>query len=248
MIYKTIQEFLIADNRQTVIFTCANYAIVEMTENLVRSANKTGVPLVVFALDEKIANALDPLCTVVMYDLNITDSTFYAFGEEDYAALTFSRWAIWGNLLARGRTIIHLDADIVILKNFVDDVLQELQGYDCVMQHVDLAGNPEGCPGFLAVKPGVATRMFTIEFLAQHNYKTYINDQDFFNKVVGKKIEYTLLALDNYPHFKHYKGKQDALKDKCYIIHFNFIIGYQPKIEEMKNCGLWDICETNKIQ
>ena len=127
-----------------------------------------------------------------------------------------------------------MDVDIVVTKNFINNILEQYinTNYDCLSQD-----NGDGCcTGFFSMKSNEKTKKVDLNFFKKHNYKLHSTNQQFFNKYVLKTKVLNIKLLDRtfYPTGNIYYKNHKNIDDKCYIIHFNFIIGYNTKIDKMK--------------
>lgn len=239
MRYKNIHSFLsgYADN---VIFCYGNNAVTDMVQAFMRSAGD--IPVVLFALDEKIAAALDGICDVVEYFDSDVEDKFYDYGTEEYKKIAWHGWFIGHEILKSGRSYIYMDVDIMIRRDFTDDILS--RSAECVIQKY-LIGHPpnaigQGCAGFYFMRPTERTLSLTPEFFESHDYLRYKDDQDFFNSVIlnsGMDIE--LLDMGEYPVGAYFYSNPD-IHDTCYIAHFNCIVGRKAKIAAMVKYGFID--------
>lgn len=240
IIFENIEDFCKNNKDNNIIFCVANYSIKEMVENLIISSNKNNIKLILFALDEDIIKYINNKCTIVKYfDSNIISGKFYKYGTNDFKKIVFHRFMIGNYILKSNKTYIYLDTDIVITNNFEADTLNHLNetGVDCVIQF----NGTNCCTGFFSMKPTKNTLNFNIKMLERYDYKKYEHDQHFFNKVVLNKklLNIRYLSREKYPNGKYYYNNQKIIENKCYIIHFNCVVGYNNKINKMKKYKKW---------
>lgn len=241
--YKNAQHFLENYNRDNIIFCYGNYAVADMVKNLIESAMVVNMPIVLFALDKKISNALTGICDVVNYfDKEIEQDKFYEYGKftDEYKELMMKCWEIGVEILKCGKSYIYLDVDIVVKKNFEDDILNHYKNtkYDCLIQR----HRNSACAGFYSLKSNEKTlNMFPENFWKEKKYLHYVSDQVYFNSVIlkNKILDIKLLSETEYPVGKYYYANFKRINDECKMIHFNWIIGYEKKIAKMKEFNLW---------
>ena len=135
MIYNNINNFLENNNNKQVIFTCGNFGVFTLIKNLVLSAKKVNVNIVVFAFDKNLVNALENLCDVVEYISGDTED-FCEYGTNDFNKIVFHRFVIGNKLLNADKIITYLDVDIFVKKDFSKEItdLYENTDADCLFQ------------------------------------------------------------------------------------------------------------------
>lgn len=241
-IYDNINYFLNKNNDKNIIFCIANNSILEMVKNLVKSADKNNIKLVLFALDEKIVKNMKNKCVIVKYfSSDIENNKFYKYGTEEFKKVIFQRFLIGNEILKKGKTYIYLDVDIVINKNFESHILNQFKNtdYDCLIQF----NGTNGCTGFFAMRPTKNSISFNLDLLEKYNYKNYNLNQPFFNGVIVKnnllKVKY--LNRAHYPTGEYYYKNHKNIDKICKIIHFNCVTGYQTKINKMKEYNKWNL-------
>ncbi len=243
MNYENIQQFLKSCDRDNVIYCYGNNAVADMVKNLVNSANSVGLNMVLFALDKKIAKALSGRCDVVNYfDEDIQEDTFYVCGDKAFRNIVWQGWFAGNEILRSGRSCICLDVDVVVRKDFEEDILRQFADTecDCLIQF----NGKNACAGFCSLRPTErAIEIFGMDFLNDNQYCDYAEDQAFFNLVVLKKkfLDIKFLDRDDYPNGKYYYENHERIGDTCKIVHFNCVEGYETKVNKMKEHGLWHL-------
>jgi len=240
--YKTFENislFLEKNTDTNITFCVANNAVLDMVRNLLISSNKNNVNITLFALDNNIISNLEGQCNIVKYFDNgfgekIDDTIFYKYGTDMFKNVIFQRFFIGNEILKANKSYIYMDVDIVVTKNFINNILEQYinTNYDCLSQD-----NGDGCcTGFFSMKSNEKTKKVDLNFFKKHNYKLHSTNQKFFNKYVLKTKVLNIKLLDRtfYPTGNIYYKNHKNIDDKCYIIHFNFIIGYNTKIDKMK--------------
>ena len=99
---------------------------------------------------------------------------------------------------------------------------------------------PYFCTGFLAFKNTTKTN----ELLGHWNASTYNNNV--CNQVTFQKAVYEtnangkILPLKVFPNGKmFFEQMQKSLRNKVYVVHNNFIVGKEKKIQRFKQYQLW---------
>jgi len=248
MIYKDIHTFLENYDSDNVVFCYGNNAVTDMATNLVLSAKRVGMSIVLFALDKKISDALKDMCDVVNYfDKNIDQDKFYDYGTQEYKKIVWHGFFIGHEILRYNKSYLYLDIDIIIMKEFEDEIVNKLyyeDDTDCVVQgfkafpHSDIFA----CTGLVAMKPTERTLAISPEYFRENSYLNWGNDQLFFNEMImrTKLLNIKTLNINMYPVGSHYYAEHAKIKNMCRIVHFNSVIGRAAKIEKMKEFNLYN--------
>ncbi len=240
VVYKNISTFIKEYKNEVVMFCVANNGINEMTLNLVKSCTRNNEEIIVFALDKEVSKYFEKHCPVVEYFAEMGGNGKYNYGSDEFRIIAWHRYFIINELLKNERKIIYLDTDIVINKKFSENVLNELKNCECAIQ----TNGKNCCTGFFAMKPTKNTKnYFIIDNLKKNNYLSFLTDQDYFNVEIydKKKFDIKLLDITKYPNGKYFYDNTNKIKDTCYLIHFNNVVGYQPKVDKMKKYNKWAI-------
>ncbi len=237
VVYKNIKSFLDTYPKKLVIFCVANNGVKDMTLNFVKSCKKNEEEIIVFALDKEISKFLEPYCDIVNYFVEVGGNEVYDYDSKKWTILAYYRYFIINDILNTNRIIIYLDTDIVINKNFSYDIINELNNHEVVIQ----TNGRNCCTGFFAIKPTEKTKnFFTMDFFKPRNYLK-INDQELWNAEIFNKNIFKLKLLDIslYPNGKYFYDNYKKIYNTCYLIHFNNIVGYNLKINKMKEHNKW---------
>lgn len=143
----------------------------------------------------------------------------------------------------KGGWFIYADCDIQFLKPFVEDIKEELQGYDLVGQQDDL----DICTGFFAIKSNEKT-LHLFRTIKKH-FWSFRNDQVAFNvfknsisyKSLDKEKYYTIGNFFNNLDGTHeWDGVTNIIPPKNILVHHaNFVRGVHRKIK------LFDLIKSN---
>ena len=246
MIYQNIDQLLANNTDTTIIFCVANLPVIDFLENLIISASKLGIKIVVFSLDEQMANILDK-----KYDLEIVihkiESTVDSnkcseFGSRGFGNIIFERFFIARYLLMNNRSVIYTDVDIVFCKDFREDMDKYLKEYDFICQTEWLPKRKKqsrGCTGFFGMKPNQGLiKFFGEKSMRKKKFQKFTTNQKFINKYFNGFQDSTicktkLLEKEDYPNGVCYK-RISSVRKKCYIVHFNCELGMDRKRNFMK--------------
>tara|TARA_Y100000741_G_scaffold99686_1_gene74013 strand:- start:1745 stop:2509 length:765 start_codon:yes stop_codon:yes gene_type:complete len=252
MLFSNIEEFLNITKKDTIIFCVANIGILDMLENFIISCLKNNIDIVLFALDSDVASIInnkynidiiqygDEFSSILKNKFNVTINlnNFIQYNTANFKYVCAARLFIINYILKKNKCIIHLDVDIVIKKNFYDEIKDILKTNECVYQF----NGVNCCCGFFAMKPTQKIINFLeVDNLKKLNIFNYVHDQDFWNKVAydNKLFNIKLLNRDHYPNGGHYYNNHKNIKDVCRLIHFNCLIGETNKINKMKELNEW---------
>lgn len=239
MLFESIDKFLIHNKDECICFCVANNAVSEMVKNLLYSAKLVELELVLFALDEDIVESCKDICTIVKYyDPTVISNRMYDFKSKDFKSVIWQRFVIGNEILKHNKKFIYIDTDIVIKRNFLQDILEKYNdiNLDCVFQS---SGDKDLCTGFFSMRPTEKTLMLNNEYLIKRGLKKKEKNQPILNGIL-KKEQFSVfrLSLDKYPIGIYYYKNHKKLND-LYLIHFNYLIGYEKKVQQMKVFQQW---------
>ena len=256
MIYQNIDEFLDNNNEHLINFIVSTYNNINLINNLLNSAFNNQIKIVIFALDNKLANYIQEQfilklkmnIEIVLYlnsskqinnnnDLN--DLNIYHFGTKEWSSIVYDRYFICHRLLKDGRNIVYMDTDVFINRNYLIDIKEKLRKNDIVIQ----TNGVDCCTGFFAMKSTNKLIQFFNKKNMINNLKCYnfggdggISDQKFFNHFIGKHMnEFNCAFLERefYPNGNYFYENSELINDYCFIIHFNCLRGEFIKIKKV---------------
>ena len=247
--FNSLDEFINNYDSDIVHFCVANNGGARLAINLAKSCKRHGIPLVFFGQDLDSLKKLSKYAITVnnikdnKYRLNICrgySNHSENFGTKGFKKVCWLRYEICKAILDSNRTVIYLDNDIVIKKNYEAKILNyffEEENLDCVFQPEI---EEEVCSGFYALnknsKEKIA-KLFSEEFLSKNNYQSFDGDQRFINKVILKNetqlLNYKILPIDNYPVGYWWYRNHKKISKKTVLVHYNYIVGDFRKIVKM---------------
>lgn len=243
MIYSCIEDFLNDNNDHLVSYIVSNFGGLTLVKNCLFSAQKNNVKIVLFALDQEIADEIEYFFNsnidIVLYLANLKKNFTYTYGSFEWIDIVYNRYFIAHRLMKEGRNIVYLDTDVIINKNYILDIKERLRNNNIIIQ----SNGKNCCTGFFAMKavPRLIN-FFNKKQMEKKEYEKYggnggPSDQKFFNHYIGenmKDFNCVLLDRDLYPNGQHYYDNHLVIEEKCFIIHFNCMQGEQKKIKRMK--------------
>ena len=208
----------------------SNEGGMEIAKNLLTSIEKVGIPLsqvLLYKLEEGVNESVD--C-----------------GTPAFNRLVIEKIRVILDALNTNDSVLWVDTDIVFLKNCLADV--EIRGSLSEMCFQQQYGIPV-CSGFMTIKSSERTKMFLTNVIDLMKQKPEFDDEAMINSTfwqVGMNI--TTLPYLHYPVGKFFFNKENEVRgvvaDQSYIVHNNYIIGNNAKIERFKKVGLWNVDDT----
>ena len=129
MIYENIDEFLNNNNDHLISFTVSTNNNLNLIQNLLSSAEKNNIKIVLFALDNYIVDFIKDKYNIdivlfMIDNIPNQNSEFfnYEFGTDEWKQIVYFRYFIAHRLLKDGRNIVYLDTDIYINRNYLVDI------------------------------------------------------------------------------------------------------------------------------
>jgi lipopolysaccharide biosynthesis glycosyltransferase len=172
------------------------------------------------------------------------------FGTTAFNTLSYTRYKVIVGLLTKGHPVWYLDVDTVVLQN-LNDVYSDLQetGYHAAMQD-DINMLCTGCM-LLFPKPITIKLMQTI----YENRTSTENDQIIMMRILThirnainilplNKLQFPngLLYFNKLHNDDKYRELQIKFKQSnlpVYVVHANWMVGMETKIDALKKKGLW---------
>ena len=228
-----------------VTFTSAGY--IDLTQNLCNSirANNIDYELNIFCLDEKSLNH-DFGLTGNNIDFsksnidNAPEDSVADYYSDQFIDMMYKKFEIISKCLSNFESVLYIDGDIVVKREFLFPLLNKFKNKDIVFQDDRRPSKPNVvnvCAGFMLIRANSKMKkFFNIKDIPKrlfHSYKTH--DQTYINKNKSK-FNYSILPLDDFPNGPRFYNNFENLDP--YIIHFNYLSG-EEKIDTMKKYGEW---------
>ena len=211
------------------VITMSNEGGMELAKNLLTSIKKVGIPLSQVRL------------YVIKGEVN---QQSVDFATPDFNRLMRAKVEVILDAMETNKEVLWVDSDIVFLKNCIEDIRVRKGNAEMCFQ--PSLSNPV-CTGFFYVKSSPRTKNFlkgVIEFMKQN---PNIDDEQAINHTFHQfGLLATVLPYWNYPvgmaFFSHNGGISSALEQsKVYIVHNNYIVGNENKVNRFKKNGLWNV-------
>lgn len=223
--------------------TVTNSGYKTMTLNCIKSLEKLNIKhnLKVFCLDEKCSNELkEQYDNVELYDNSLKELSSY--NDKNWNLVNMKKIDIIRTQMDKYKYVLQTDGDIVF-----ENPMFLLKVYDAISKNTskDIVGQVEHpqniiCGGFYVIRSNE-------KMLNLYDQKTLIerkayegHDQDYIMKLKeDKEVNIDFFDREVFPNGNIilYRG----LKKTPYMMHFNYISGYDTKVHRMKEFKKWYI-------
>jgi len=223
------------------LITYTNFGHTEMCRNMVRSFRKVNsyTPITIFCMDIESKDALESEgheCIVI--DYKKCNSEAMDWGTLDYRDLIQNKFFIIKEQMEKYGDVIFCDSDLFYFQDPVPYIEGELEVADVVCQtdppHTAI------CTGFLGLRPSEASYR-VIDMVNDYNPDTdgIFDDQlRFIRYCVETRIPVVTLPQELFPNGNTFFNEGNECPNK-YLIHANYMIGYETKVNALKNAGAW---------
>lgn len=219
--------------------TYLNSGCIDICKNMLASAEKVGINLddfYVACLDSKSYEEFSYLKNAFQYaEEELTEYQNWTFdADSGFRKIHYYKWPIIQKIYQEHKQLCWVDTDIVFLK----DPTEYLTGHKTIVGQNDWPG-PRACCGFLVFNDSDITELLIDEMAAN----TKEDDQILMNFFIenGFKTNYKPLPRELFPNGKTYYELEDKeqLKETAYIVHNNFMVGIETKMNKFKEEGYW---------
>jgi len=219
--------------------TYLNSGCIDICENMLISAEKVGIKMddfFVACLDEESFQKFSHLKNAFKYaDEELTEYQDWTFdANSGFRKIHYYKWPIIQKVYEEYKELCWVDTDIVFLK----DPSEYLSGHKTFRAQNDSPGH-RACGGFLVFNDSDITESL-IEDMASN---TTEDDQILLNHYIegAYKTNYKPLPIDLFPNGKTYyeTGDKDSLRENAYILHNNWMVGIETKMNKFKEEGYW---------
>ena len=252
------------NNEDFIISLFLTGGLCEEAENCIKSIENVGLKkkLIVTTLDNTAFECINKL-NVKVENKKTNLEKEANFGTKQFYDIMIYKIKIVYDLLKKNKkTVVYSDSDIVFLKNISNDVNNFTNSNNDIMIQDDSSNFNNSnnlCAGFMFLKPTETTfKVLNKVLFLLNKYKNDINklkqgggaDQRALNIAIKDiKPNIKILDLKDYPNGARYFNNIDTIyKDyKPKIIHNNYIVGTQNKINRFKKYNLWFINNDSKF-
>lgn len=227
--------------KETSIITLSNKGYIDYTTNLINSikTNKVNMDINIHVMDSFSLKYFQKLEQNVFLIKGMNNKKFLKQDSADFGIYMLQKLKIIHQSLHEYKNVIYLDGDIVIKKNFLDNLEKIDETYDLIIQNDKNPKKPQIeylCAGFMKIKSNNKTlKFFDINNISEETIMSGLHDQQYINEN-KHLLKYFKLPLDLYPNGAHYYENSQTLDPL--IIHFNYVIGKEKK-KLMKHYNEW---------
>ena len=231
-------------HRETTKYvSLTNRGYIDYTHNLLSSIkeNQIDIDLTIYSLDKDSYNYFSKKnISTKLIDTDASKINFSKFelqnSSEFYKIVYFKFYCI-NDLLQKNNYVHFLDGDIVIKKDFSNEILKYGENIELLAQSNKSphdSNDEEINSGFMLfnstkkIKKYINPKRFSLKKFSKFKFhdQTYINN-------IKNRIDYKLLNLDDFPNGAHFKKYKDSIDP--FIIHYNYILGHEKKNEMIKD-------------
>ena len=232
-----------------VVLTTTNAAFIDFTDNWLESVRRTRAcpNITIVAEDDQTMAYYSnktgqyPGLRVIKTRFGTVSPEILQFNSEPYKKFVNKRQKYVLPLIQNGYEVLFTDVDTYWLKDpfpyFTDD-------FDLAVER-DL---PKFyCAGFVYFKPSKNTIAFLREWIDfMTTDKSLKPDQKVMNDLMKKKkipgLNVKILDSANFPNGKlFFNEKWRGDKKEIVVVHNNWIVGHDTKVERFKSCGMWSV-------
>tara|TARA_B100000925_G_scaffold291715_1_gene280947 strand:+ start:8401 stop:9096 length:696 start_codon:yes stop_codon:yes gene_type:complete len=228
-------------NKEECVLTLTNKGYIKYTKNLINSINKNNIDLnlFIYTMDQHSFNYFKKLNENVFLIEGLNTKKFLKQNSPEFGNYMLEKIKIIHQALQTFESVIYLDGDIVIKKNFLNHLSHYEKDYDLLIQDDKNPKKPHIeylCAGFMKINSNTKTvNFFDSKNISKEMIMTGLHDQQYINENKNK-LNYFKLPLDLYPNGAHFYLNHDSIDP--YIIHFNYVLGNE-KRKLMKKYGEW---------
>ncbi|XP_033624314.1 UDP-D-xylose:L-fucose alpha-1,3-D-xylosyltransferase 1-like isoform X2 [Asterias rubens] len=231
----------------TILLTTTNSAYLDFTENWLESIRRTrACPNISVVTEDD--QAFNYLSNKTMAGLNVlmtqtakSTTGKLVFNTKEYKKFVNKRQGYILDLLEQGWEVLFSDVDTFWLR---DPFLFFQGNFDMALEE-DNHEPASYCAGFVYFRPTERTMQFVKEWIRfMANDKTMKPDQVVMNIMIRRKViaglKLRVLDSNKFPNGKLFfddewrKDKKDFV-----VVHNNWIVGHDPKVERFRNCSMW---------
>tara|TARA_R100000315_G_C5232124_1_gene143179 strand:+ start:1484 stop:2230 length:747 start_codon:yes stop_codon:yes gene_type:complete len=236
----------------------------EICENFLLSTRNVGIEedIVVYCLDKESFEKIDSKykCETILFELDV-DSNFQEYGKDGFRRITESKIQIILNALQENESLVYTDCDVVFQKNptplveSADELIS--RDYDVDIYFASDAPFMNICTGFMYIKNNekvhsLFKKYFELSKLYEQNDSRHMYDQEIINQILNENILEERIMWSVYPttfvkNGHQYWNEPEKRTGSEAVVHVNFTIGEENKINRLKEANLWYVQEEVKL-
>lgn len=224
---------------------------VELCDNFLQSTKNLGMEkdIIVYCLDSDSQKILESKfdSEFRLFQSDSIESPFHSYGSEEFRRVTENKVKIILNALAYDDSIVYTDCDVVFRKSPTDYILENDKD-DIDMFFATDAPFMNICTGFMYIKNRQSVyTLFDLYFLYDESYSKVKNehmfDQEIINHILARRENPSDVVFGIYPlefvSNGHIYFSESIQSGNEYVVHVNFTIGKDNKINRLKDANLW---------
>ena len=239
---------------------------VRLCENFLLSARNVGIEndVTVYCLDKESFDVinLNYSCTTKLFPVDVSDE-FHEYGKDGFRRVTEAKIQIILNALQDNQSLVYSDCDVVFKENPTelilagDELINKKYNVDIYFSsdhpHMNI------CTGFMYIKNtekvhSLFKKYFELSSLYGKQISSYMYDQEIINEILTNGLLKEKIVWSIYPptfvvngdlywNEPLDKGNYEYRTGNETVIHCNFVIGEENKINRLKEANLWYVKE-----
>ena len=240
-----------------------------LCENFLLSTRNVGIEsdVTVYCLDQESFNKIDRdfSCGVELFSVDVSDD-FHEYGKDDFRRVTEAKVQIILNAIQDNESLVYSDCDIVFTKDPTELILaaEDMVSKDYNVDIFFATDHPHMtiCTGFMYIKNNenvhaLFKKYFELSFLYGQKESSFMYDQEIINQILGNQMLEEKVVWSIYPppfvvngdlywNEPLDKGNYKFRTGNEVVIHCNFVVGEENKINRLKQANLWYVKEEVK--
>jgi hypothetical protein len=215
--------------------TFLNSGCIEICKNMLKSAENVGINMNDFYIACLDSNAYENLKeyknAYLHIDQPITEYQDWTFSEESgFRNIVKNKWSIIKKIYQENKELCWVDTDIV----FIENPIEYISGHEEILFQGDSPGSTL-CSGFMVFNESKECG----EIINECASAVDADDQLIINEIIISKYSNNaaILSRDLFPN--GYAYYTEGKKENAVIVHNNFMVGVEIKMQKFKEEKLW---------
>jgi hypothetical protein len=215
--------------------TFLNSGCIEICKNMLKSAENVGINMNDFYIACLDSNAYENLKeyknAYLHIDQPITEYQDWTFSEESgFRNIVKNKWSIIKKIYQENKELCWVDTDIV----FIENPIEYISGHEEILFQGDSPGSTL-CSGFMVFNGSKECE----EIINECASAIDADDQLIINEIMINKYpnNAAILNRDLFPN--GYAYYTEGKKENALIVHNNFMVGVETKMQKFKEEKLW---------
>ena len=215
--------------------TFLNSGCIEICKNMLKSAENVGINMNDFYIACLDSNAYENLKeyknAYLHIDQPITEYQDWTFSEESgFRNIVKNKWSIIKKIYQENKELCWVDTDIV----FIENPIEYISGHEEILFQGDSPGSTL-CSGFMVFNESKECG----EIINECASAVDADDQLIINEIIISKYSNNaaILSRDLFPN--GYAYYTEGKKENAVIVHNNFMVGVETKMQKFKEEKLW---------